>query len=229
MTMEAFHDKAGITVTLAMIDVIARHREQLSDIDGLIGDGDHGINMDKGFRLCAEALDTRSMGFVESLRILGDTLMDRIGGSMGPLYGMMFRSMAKTARDRDQIDATLFAAMLGSAELKIRGIGQCQEGEKTLLDVLAPARRAFDEASSRGASFTESLEAMEAAANSGCKATIEMIARKGRASRLGERSRGVPDPGASSCRLLLTSMSCQIRSILSANEPATHSTPQATV
>jgi dihydroxyacetone kinase-like protein len=154
------------------------------------------------------------MGFAQSLRILGDTLMEQIGGSMGPLYGMMFRAMAREARECDQIDAVLFGRMLASAESRIRSIGQCEEGEKTLLDVLAPARSAYDASLRDGNSFADALRAMEVAAASGCEATVAMVARKGRASRLGDRSRGVPDPGSTSCCLLLTAMSRQMRLLL---------------
>ncbi len=209
-----FRNADGAPVVLEMADAIARHRQSLSDIDGLIGDGDHGINMNKGFQLCRQRLDPAAMNLSASLRLLGDILMDEIGGSMGPLYGMAFRAMARSCKDADWIDGDVFADMLLKAEEKVRVIGECEEGEKTLLDVLAPARRAFDATWVETGDFALALQAMREAADAGREATIGMLARKGRSSRLGERSRGVADAGATSCALLLESISREVRARL---------------
>ena len=212
--MNSFSNKEGIAITLAMIDAIEKNRQKLSDIDGLIGDGDHGINMHKGFGLCREQLDPETMNFSESLKILGTVLVEKIGGAMGPLYGSFFRAMARTIKNNEMIDAESFGAMLQAAEEKIRDIGQCATGDKTLFDVLAPAAEAFAKTTADGGDFSSALTAMTQAAAEGQAATVDMIARKGRAARLAERSRGVPDAGATSCCVMLTTMAKTVESLL---------------
>lgn len=214
MSMQSFANKAGTAIVPAMIAAIAEQRQHLSDIDGLIGDGDHGINMDKGFQMCQPRLDPAGQDMSASFRLLGEVLMDQIGGSMGPLYGVIFRSMARASKDAERIDAATFLKMLQLAEAKVREIGQCEEGDKTLLDVLAPARLAFEQQLGRGGDFSAALDAMASAAAAGREATVGMVARKGRSSRLGERSRGVPDAGATSCCLLLSTMAREIQALL---------------
>ncbi len=201
----AFRNEGGVAIVRAMIDVIAANRQHLSDIDGLIGDGDHGVNMNKGFQQCATQLGPDTASLSASLRVLGLALLE-IGGSMGPLYSSLFRAMGSVADKHDWIDAAVFESMLAAAGEKIRAVGECQPGDKTLLDVLAPARTAFAATREAGGTFPQALEALKAAAAAGRDATTSMIARRGRASRLGERSRGVPDPGATSCCLLLTTL-----------------------
>ncbi len=212
--MGSFSNTEGIAITLALIDAIEENYQRLSDIDGLIGDGDHGINMRKGFQLCKEQLDPENMSLSDSLKILGIVLVERIGGAMGPLYGSFFRAMGRTIKDCEQVDAEMFAGMLRAAEQKIRDLGECELGDKTLLDVLAPAREAFEKASADGADFSGALTAMVQAADAGQKATVDMVAKKGRASRLAERSRGVPDAGATSCCIILTTMANIAKTLL---------------
>jgi len=211
--MTSFANSDGVVIVRAMVDAIAANKQTLSDIDGLIGDGDHGINMDKGFRLTGEQLDSCE-DLSAALKLLGSTLMEKIGGAMGPLYGSLFRAMARASVKAERIDARMFEAMLRSADERVRDIGECEPGDKTLLDVLAPAQKAFAEAVQQGKDFAEAMDAMSAAAENGREATVDMVARKGRSSRLGERSRGVPDAGATSCCILLTTMAEQAKKLL---------------
>ncbi|NQU76974.1 MAG: dihydroxyacetone kinase subunit L [Planctomycetes bacterium] len=212
--MTSFPNKAGVAIIFALIDEIHRNKQSLSDIDGLIGDGDHGINMNKGFQMCKQRLVADTDDMSGAFRVLAQVLMDHIGGAMGPLYGSFFKAMAKASMKADPIDAGLFADMLTAAEQKVRDIGQCQLGDKTLLDVLAPASDAFKKNLANGGSFADALDAMSAAAEIGREATIDMIAKKGRASRLKERSKGVPDPGATSCCLILNTMARTVKQLL---------------
>jgi dihydroxyacetone kinase-like protein len=122
--------------------------------------------------------------------------------------------MARASKNAEAIDAEVFATMLGSAEEKIRDLGQCELGDKTLLDVLGPATEAFNKAAADGGDFPAALTAMAAAATEGQQATVDMIARKGRASRLAERSRGVPDAGATSCSVILNTMADKAKTLL---------------
>jgi dihydroxyacetone kinase-like protein len=197
----------------ALAQVIRENAQQLSDIDGLIGDGDHGINMRKGFMLADEhARD--GLDVATSLQALGTVLIEQIGGAMGPLYGSFFRAMARAARGREVIDADTLSAMLHGALDKVRELGGAEVGDKTLLDTLAPAVAAFDGAAAEGGDFAHALDAMKSAAERGRDSTRDLIARKGRSSRLGERSRGVVDAGAASCCLILCTMADTMRGSL---------------
>ncbi len=125
---------------------------------------------------------------------------------MGPLYGTFFTDMAEALDGTDSLDAPRFSAMLQAGLDAIQGLGDAKPGDKTLVDVLVPARLAFDEAQASGKSFTDSLRALKASAAEGLEATRGMVAKVGRASRLGERSRGTLDAGAASCDMILAAM-----------------------
>jgi dihydroxyacetone kinase phosphoprotein-dependent L subunit len=197
-------DAGGVIVEL--VAVINANRALLSEIDGAIGDGDHGINMSKGFTQAGAALGEPPPPLPQALRVLSDALFEGIGGSMGPLYGSLFSSMADTLDGASVLDAPLCSRMLRAGLEGVQEIGSAKPGDKTLLDSLAPACDAFDAALAAGKPFAECLEAMAEAAERGRDATRDMIARVGRAARLGERSRGVLDAGASSCCLILQTM-----------------------
>ena len=200
-----FANADGRLIVDRLIEVIHENRAYLSDIDGKIGDGDHGINMDKGFQLCAGRLED-GMGMSDGLKLLGRTLLLEIGGSMGPLYGQFFKSMARVSKDNDEITAGVFAEMLEAAYEAIRNLGAAKPGDKTLVDTLDPAAAAMRESADKGTGLDEALDSMLAAAEAGWKSTENMVAKIGRSSRLGERSRGVLDAGATSCCLILKSM-----------------------
>jgi phosphoenolpyruvate---glycerone phosphotransferase subunit DhaL len=187
--------------------IIVREQGRLSEIDGQTGDGDHGVNMGKGFRMAGERLQAKP-GFTlpEGLETLGDTLLSDIGGSMGPLYGTFFTDMAEALSGSDVVDGPRFSAMLKAGLDAVQGLGEAKPGDKTLVDVIVPAQQAFDAAQSGGQSFVQSLEAMKKAAAEGLEATRGMVAKVGRASRLGERSRGTLDAGAASCEMILSTL-----------------------
>ena len=193
-------------IVVTMAERIIANKAYLSEIDGKIGDGDHGVNMAKGFAMTAERLRDGSHGLSQALDTLGTVLMTEIGGSMGPLYGALFTGFAEALRERDAIDADAFGRMLHRGLDEVLDIGGAKQGDKTMLDSLIPATRAFDAAVAAGQPFAEALRAMSGAAEAGRDSTIDMVARIGRASRLGERSRGVLDAGATSCALLLMTL-----------------------
>jgi len=213
--MESFANAAGLQIALDLIVAINENKQKLSDIDGLIGDGDHGINMNKGFTQAGAQIKNENVTNVtESFRILSSSLME-IGGAMGPLYGSIFRAMARKTKDQDEIDTKLFASMLSAALEKVKDLGGANPGDKTLLDCLSPAVESYNKAVEEGKGFSEALDVMKEAAAKGRDATVDMVAKKGRASRLGERSKGVPDAGATSCCLILTTMADSIQKLLS--------------
>jgi dihydroxyacetone kinase phosphoprotein-dependent L subunit len=205
-------DVAGGLV-LELVRTIAENRAYLSELDGATGDGDHGINMAKGFLAAAQKL-APVPPLAAALAALGETLLEDVGGAMGPLYGTFFTHMAEVLADRPALDGPLFSAMLAAAEAAVQELGGAQVGDKTLLDTLAPARAAFDTAQRAGLSFAESLDRMAVAAREGRDSTRALVARVGRASRLGERSRGKLDAGATSCCLILEAMARWLRGAL---------------
>jgi len=196
------------TIIEELAQVIVANKAWLSEIDGKIGDGDHGSNMAKGFGRAAERVHGKDMTLDAALLVLSDVLMSEIGGSMGPLYGLMFEDMATAIKGRAEIDAEAFSAMLNAGLVGVQGVGNAQVGDKTLIDTLVPAVAAFDAAKVEG--FAPALAAMAAAAEKGRDSTIDLVARIGRSSRLGERSRGVLDAGATSCWMILTSLGSSI-------------------
>jgi dihydroxyacetone kinase-like protein len=212
--MNSFSNRDGAVILERMIDVIRENKQYLSDIDGAIGDGDHGINMNKGFSMTREALEKDPGDFSHGLTMLAKILMMRIGGSMGPLYGRIFKTMGKTFTGKDRIDAALMASALVEVRSGVSALSPAKVGDKTLVDALYPAIEAYQLVLTGEGSFTEALEAMKQAANEGRDATREMVARLGRSSRLGERSRGVIDAGAASCALLLGVMAETIIELL---------------
>lgn len=209
----SFASSHGRPIIDALIDAIEVNAEMLSEVDGAIGDGDHGINMRKGFRIVRDELPEQ-VTLDAGLELIGETLMDRIGGAMGPLYGSFFSEMAEACSGVVDIDAAVVARMLDAGREAIEDLGEAQVGDKTLLDTLVPASEAFRAAVDGGSTFAEALTAMEAAAEAGKDSTRDLVARVGRASRLGERSRGALDPGATSCWLLLAALASSMRELL---------------
>lgn len=212
--MKTFSQDKGIVLVDKMIVAIQENKQYLSDIDGAIGDGDHGINMNKGFTLCREALDKQSGNLSYGLKTLGKILMMKIGGSMGPLYGKFFLAIGKSLDEKDPVGKQEFLDALKAALSDIQAISPAKVGDKTLMDVLIPSVETMEAAVAEGASFEEALDRMCKAAEAGRDSTVDMVAKIGRSSRLGERSRGVMDAGSASCCLLLTTMAEAIKEII---------------
>ena len=203
-------------VVLELIATINENRAYLSEIDGAIGDGDHGINMSKGFSQCRDSLlaEPSLPGLAQAFDTLAMTLLEGIGGSMGPLYGSVFMGFAETLGDARQLDAELFGRALANAVEQVETVGNAKVGDKTLMDTLIPARDAYLAALAQGQDFAAALSAMVAAAEAGWQSTQALQARIGRAARLGERSIGVLDAGATSCFLLLRTLGSALQSRL---------------
>ena len=201
--MQTFTNTAGSVIVDELILIIQKNKQYLSDIDGLIGDGDHGINMNKGFTMCREELDKNPGDLTHSLKTLAKILIMKIGGSMGPLYGKFFKALGLSLEGKEIIGIGDLGEALKAAVDAIASISPAKIGDKTLIDTLLPALTAYEMAQNEGKTFTEALEAMKIAAIEGRDSTKDMVAKLGRASRLGERSRGVLDAGATSCALIL--------------------------
>ena len=179
--------------------LIAQQRTQLSELDAAIGDGDHGTNMDRGMQAVVASLTGDTIG--DLVKAAGMTLVSTVGGASGPLYGTFFLRFAAATGEVGQIDATQFAAAMRAGLDGIVARGKAEPEDKTMFDALAPAVQTLEVGAA--GSFADALRAAADAADKGRDATIEMLARKGRASYLGERSIGHQDPGATSAALLV--------------------------
>jgi dihydroxyacetone kinase-like protein len=187
-------------------EVVAERRDELTRLDQAIGDGDHGTNMDRGMRKAVERLQSVEGEQVgAALKVIGMALISSVGGAGGPLYGTLFLQMASSAGDRAALDPTALAEALDAGVRGVQARGKAQAGDKTMLDALLPAAEALRAAAADGADEGAALRRAADAAREGMEATVDLVARKGRASYLGERSRGHPDPGATSSHLLIAS------------------------
>ena len=210
--MASFRNSQGKRIVTAAIQAVQQNKDYLSEVDGLIGDGDHGANMNKGFSICGARIENEDISFSAALDTLGNILMSEIGGSMGPIYGTIFIDMADAAED--EIDEKVFAGMLSNGLCGLKEIIDAQVGDKTLVDVLEPAVRAFEASVKQGGDFTAALMEMKAKAESGKEHTKGLVAKYGRSSRLGERSKGVLDAGAVSCNLILQAFADEILKLI---------------
>ena len=182
---------------------VAEQRDYLVDLDRAIGDGDHGENMDRGFKAAVEALgQAQPASVAEVFKTVAKTLMSTVGGAAGPLYGTAFLRASKAAGD-GELDGAGVAAVIAGALNGIQARGKATTGEKTMVDAWTPALEAARAAAEAGSDPVAVLEAAATAAEAGAAATEPMRATKGRASYLGERSIGHLDPGAVSTSLIL--------------------------
>lgn len=186
--------------------VIEDNHEMLTDLDREIGDADHGANMRRGFRAVLEKLPTvedKDIGTI--LKNVGMTLLSKVGGAAGPLYSTLFMKAGTTIGAKTEMELTDWAKALEAATVGIANLGKALPNDKTMLDSLYPALSALNSAVENGAPNGEALQKSADAAHEGMLATIPLVARKGRASYLGERSAGHQDPGATSTYLLIKS------------------------
>jgi len=184
--------------------VIRENRDYLTQLDSAIGDADHGANMDRGFQAVLAKLPTvedKDIGTI--LKSSGMTLLSTVGGPGGPLYGTLFMQFGTAGVGKEELADTDVVAMFDAGLKGVVNRGKAEVGDKTMVDALTPAVAALREAVEKGEPLPAALEAMRAAAEQGMTGTIPLVARKGRASYLGERSAGHQDPGATSSYLLL--------------------------
>lgn len=184
--------------------VLHEQRQYLTDLDSAIGDADHGINMDRGFTAVGTKLDAAAAqdpGAV--LKLVASTLISTVGGASGPLYGTAFLRAGAALAGKPALTLADCVVGLNAAVQGIRDRGKATTGEKTMLDALVPAQEALAAAEAEGLDLPQAFDRAAAAAEEGAKATIPLLASKGRASYLGERAIGHQDPGATSSALML--------------------------
>ena len=203
--------KKVIEIIQAMAAVIEEQKSFLSELDAAIGDGDHGINMNRGFeavRTKLPSLAGKDIGTI--FKTVGMQLVSTVGGASGPLYGTAFMKAGAACKDRMELDDAGFLAALAAAIGGVKMRGKAEPGEKTMLDALCPAYAALKTALDSGADLHNALDQAVAAAAKGVEYTKTIVATKGRASYLGERSLGHQDPGATSSLFLLQAVRDQI-------------------
>ena len=184
--------------------LVAENKELLTDLDAAIGDGDHGTNMDRGMRAVVDALDDTTPAAASALlNKVGITLVSTVGGASGPLFGTFFLRVGASLGDTSDISLAQLTSAFRAGLEGIVARGKAEAGDKTMYDALAPAVNALDSAVSEGVDKADALKLALVAAESGRDATTPMLARKGRASYLGERSVGHQDPGATTVALLM--------------------------
>jgi phosphoenolpyruvate---glycerone phosphotransferase subunit DhaL len=206
-------DGAAIVTWMSEIATTMRaERDHLVRLDAAIGDGDHGVNMNRGFDAVVQALDATDETMPGKLLILaGKTLVSTVGGASGPLWGSAFRRAGRALGDRPATDGVGLADALDAAAAAIAELGGAVPGDKTMLDAFTPAVGALRDYLDSGATLPAALEAAAEAAEEGMRATVPMQARKGRASYLGERSIGHQDPGATSTALVFRALQRAVR------------------
>ena len=201
--MGVSHEDA-LTFVRRFAAVIAENKEYLTQLDSAIGDADHGINMNRGMQAALAKLDGVPGGDVGGLlKTVGMTLVSTVGGAGGPLYGTLFLQLGMKTAGQEEVEPATWAEAFAAAVEGVQARGKAELGDKTMIDALIPARDSLQKALDEGATFDEALRRSAAAAEDGMKATIPLVARKGRASYLGGRSAGHQDPGATSSFLLV--------------------------
>ena len=188
----------------AVAQMILHEKDYLSDLDAKIGDGDHGINMARGFGAVLDALD--ELDHPENpklvLHTVGETILENVGGAAGPLYGTAFLRASDACSEDEKLTIASVDRLLSAAIAGIKKRGHAERGDKTMLDVLIPIHECFTAPYADGSTLYECLADANQAANEGVEYTKTIAARKGRASYLGERSIGYEDPGAVSSMLM---------------------------
>lgn len=188
---------------------VAARRDELTELDAAIGDADHGVNMDRGMQAVAAKLAEAAEGSAEEVplgaffKAVGMTLVSTVGGAAGPLYGTFFLEMGKAAAESTTLTTAEWAGVVSAGVAGVQMRGKAEAGDKSMVDALLPAAAALRAAGGSGASLPAACRAAAEAAAEGMRRTTPLVARKGRASYLGERSAGHQDPGATSSWLLL--------------------------
>jgi dihydroxyacetone kinase-like protein len=203
-------DAVASETVVAWLTAVARdvhaQADRLTQLDAAIGDGDHGINMDRGFQAVAQALPDGDRAPGPLLVLAGKTLVSTVGGASGPLWGTFFRRAGRAFGDGPDVSGPTLAAALDAGIAGVQDLGAAVPGDKTMIDALVPAAAALRAALDDGVALPDAAARAAAAAAEGARATVPMQARKGRASYLGERSVGHEDPGAASAALILAAL-----------------------
>ncbi|MDQ3912489.1 MAG: dihydroxyacetone kinase subunit DhaL [Actinomycetota bacterium] len=196
--------ESTLSIVEEMAATMEEHRRYLTKLDSEIGDGDHGNNMYRGFQAALERLESADPQTpADVLKAASMALISKVGGAAGPLYGTAFLRASAALSDKEDLSPEDVARATEAALSGVKQRGKAEEGDKTMVDALAPATEAARAAADSGKSAAEVFKAAAEAAREGARATVPLTARRGRASYLGARAAGHMDPGAHSAYLLL--------------------------
>jgi dihydroxyacetone kinase-like protein len=196
----------------AIADTIEKNSTEVTQLDQAIGDGDHVVNLQRGIHaLQAQSAEIAQLDWVGALQKIGMTLMSTVGGASGSLYGTLFVTMSKALRDK-AVDRQSFAAAFAQGVESVKLRGRAEAGEKTMLDVLIPAAQSLQKSAAASRGLKDVLADITTAAETGVEATRSMLATKGRASFLGERTLGHIDAGAKTAQLMISAIAEAIAS-----------------
>ena len=207
--MQATTVATAVSVTSWMREAsaaVAAEADRLTQLDSAIGDGDHGVNMTRGFDAVVEAVDGVDEPPGKQLIVAGKTLVSKVGGASGPLWGTALRRAGRAIGSAEALDGPLLVDALAAGLAGVVELGAAEPGDKTMVDALGPAIDALRDGIEGGATLDAAIAAAADAAEKGARATVPMQARKGRASYLGERSVGHQDPGATSTALIVRAL-----------------------
>lgn len=197
----------AVSLLVYVADEMISRENYFCELDSGLGDGDHGVTISRGWKAAKEVLQQPQDNLEELFVHMGSAMMTSMGGAIGPIYSLLFEGLAKGVSGRDVIDLSVAAAMFENGAEKISLGADVLEGQKTMFDALAPAARALRKAADEGKSLTEGFCAAKEAAGTGAEATVNMVARKGRARFLREKSIGHKDAGAGSMAALFAAFS----------------------
>ncbi|QBI20670.1 dihydroxyacetone kinase subunit L [Egibacter rhizosphaerae] len=198
--------EAALAFVRHYAEVVHEHKSELTKLDSAIGDADHGENLDRGFQAALTQLPDDDAGADAVLKAVAMALVSKVGGAAGPLYGTAFLRASAALGEHEQLDGPAVLAALVAGEQGVIQRGKAEVGDKTILDAWRPGIEALEAALDEGASCPDALDRAAEAAEAGMADTIPLVARKGRASYLGERSAGHQDPGATSTALLFRAL-----------------------
>ena len=207
--LEATTVATAVSVTAWMREAsaaVAAEADHLTQLDSAIGDGDHGVNMTRGFTAVVEAVDGSEEPPGKQLILAGKTLVSKVGGASGPLWGTALRHAGRAVGSAEALEGAQLVEALSAGLAGVVELGAAEPGDKTMVDALAPAILALRAALEEGAPLDAAVGAAADAAEAGARATVPMQARKGRASYLGERSVGHQDPGATSTAVIVRAL-----------------------
>lgn len=192
---------------LFVADTVTANESYLCELDSVVGDGDHGITMTRGWRSAKTALLDCSGTISERFSVIGQALMSNMGGAIGPIFGTLFKTFAKETEGKELLDLQIIALMFRKGLQRVKLTADVKEGQKTLIDALSPAVASLEKSCEDSLDLRQAFEAAAECAEKGAQATVDMIAKKGRARFLKEKSLGHRDAGASSMAIMVKAMS----------------------
>jgi dihydroxyacetone kinase phosphoprotein-dependent L subunit len=205
--MERLDSKNVVEMICHICDDLIANEQKLCELDSVVGDGDHGITISRGFLAVKKEIKESNIARIDRIFLkTGEILSETMGGAIGPIFGGLFSAMGEALEEENFIDSKMMAGMFKKALEEVMLIGNAKPGDRTLVDALLPAKEAAEAKVGEGASLSQILNTAADAAKAGAEATKNMVAKKGRAKFLQEKSLGYQDAGATSLYLAIAAM-----------------------